>query len=121
MLWDDLDRELERQRWERDQRLEQIGRELRERIEKVERRCKESEEARRAQWEQIEGRVMTADEKQERRSDEFLRLANALALEHLKMIGDLSDDMTRRSEESREENRAQSEALLKMLDRLPPA
>lgn len=121
MLWDDLDMELERQRWERDQRVEQVGREIQERIEKVERRCKESEEARRRDWEQLEGRVMTAEEKQERRSDEFLRLINAVALEHLKIIGDLSDDMTRRSEETRGENRAQTEALLKMLDRLPPA
>ena len=120
MFWDDFDVELERQRWDRDQRLEQIGRALQERIEKVERRCKEAEEARRAEWEQLEGRVMTADEKQERRTDEFLRLANALALEHSKMIGELSAYMTRRSEEAREENRAQNEALLKVLDRLPP-
>jgi len=120
VLWNDLDMELERQRWERDQRLEQIGREIRERIEKVESRCRESEEARRKEWEQLEGRVMTAEEKQERRSDEFLRLVNAVASEHLKMIGDLSDDMTRRSEEARGENRAHTEALLRVLDRLPP-
>ncbi len=113
--------ELERQRWERDQRLEQMGREIRERIEKVERHCKESEEARRKDWEQLEGRVMTAEEKQERRSDGFLRLINAVATEHLKIIADLGDDMARRSEEARGENRAHTEALLKVLDRLPPA
>ena len=51
---------------------------------------------------------MTADEKQERRTDEFLRLANALALEHSKMIGELSAYMARKSEESREEHRART-------------
>lgn len=110
---------LEKQRWERDQRLEQIGQEIRERIERVERHCNKSEEARRRDWEQLEGRVMTAQEKQERRSDEFLRLINAVAAEHLKIIADLSEDMTRRSEEARGENRAHTEALLKVLDRLP--
>ena len=121
MLWDDLDMELERQRWERDQRVEQVGREIQERIEKVERRCKESEEARRKDWERLEGRVMTAQEEQERRSDEFLRLVNAVGNEHLKIIADLSDDMSRRFAEVRGENRAHTEALLRMLDRLPPA
>jgi hypothetical protein len=121
MLWDDLDMELERQRWERDQRLEQIGREIRGRIEKVERRCRESEEARRREWEQLEGRVMTAEEKQERRSDEFLRLMNAVGNEHIQIVADLGEDMRRRSAEERDENRAQTEALMKMLDRLPPA
>lgn len=112
--------QLEKWRRERDQRLERIGREIRERIEKVERRCKESEEARRKDWERLEGRVMTAQEEQERRSDEFLRLINAVATEHLKIIADLNYDMTRRSEEARGENRAHTEALLKVLDRLPP-
>lgn len=112
--------ELEKQRWERDQRIEQIGREIRERLEKVEQRCKESEEARRKRWERLEGRVMTAEEKQERRSDEFLRLVTAVGHEYLKIIADLSDDMTRRFEETRGENRAHTEALLKVLDRLPP-
>lgn len=112
--------ELEKQRWERDQRLKQIGREIRQRIEKAECRCQESEEARRKDWEQLEGRVMTAQEQQERRSDEFLRLINAVGYEHLKIIADLSDDMSRRSAEAREENRAHTEALLRVLDRLPP-
>lgn len=112
--------ELKRQRRQRDQRLEQIGREIRERIEKVERRCKESDAARRRDWERLEGRVMTAQEEQERRSDEFLRLMNAVGNEHLKIVADLGDDMNRKFAESHGENRAQTEALLKMLDRLPP-
>ena len=111
--------ELEKQRGEHDRRVEQIGREIQERIEKVERRCKESEEARRKDWERLEGRVMTAQEKQERRSDEFLRLLNAVGSEHLKIVADLGDDMKRKFAESHGENRAQTEALMKMLDRLP--
>lgn len=118
--WHALDMELERQRWERDQRLEQIGREITERIDKVERRCREAEKGRRKEWEQLEGRVMTGQEEQERRSDEFLRLINAVGSEHLKLVAELSDDMDRRSAEAREENRAHTNALLKLLDRLPP-
>jgi hypothetical protein len=63
---------------------------------------------------------MTAQEEQERRSDEFLRLMNAVGNEHLKIVAALGDDMKRKFAESHGEKRAQTQALMKMLDRLPP-
>lgn len=113
--------ELERRRCDFERRVEQGGREIRERIAKVEQRCKKAEAARRREWEKLEGRVMTAQEKQERRSDEFLRLISAVTDEYVKIIRTLGEDMKREFAEGRAESRAQTEATLKVLDRLPPA
>lgn len=103
-----------------DRRLEEGRREIRAQVEKVERRCQEAEEARRREWEMLEGRVMTAQEKQEHRSDAFLRLMTAMTEEYIKIARSIGEDMKRGFAEGREENRAQTEALMRMLDRLPP-
>lgn len=120
MAWNDLDMEMERGKRDFERRAEEVGREIQGRIERVEQRCKKAEEVRRSEWERLEGRVMTAEEKQERRSDEFLRLINAVGQEHLRILAALDDDMRRGFAELRDENRPHTEALLKVLDRLPP-
>lgn len=118
--WEALDMELERGKRDFERRVEGVGREIQERIERVEERCKKEEKARRSEWEKLEGRMMTAEENQQRRSDELLRLTTAVGHEHIKIIRALGEDMHNEFQETRAENRAQSDALLKMMDRLPP-
>jgi hypothetical protein len=118
--WHALDMEIERNRRDSDRRIEEGCREIRERIEGVEQRCKEAGEARRREWEELKGRVMTADEKQEHRSDQFLRLLGAVTDEYVSIARSIKDDMQQQSTERRAETRAQTEALLRILDRLPP-
>jgi len=113
---------MELEQWQRDfdRRVEEGRCEIRERIERVEQRCKEAEEARRREWEELKGRVMTAQEKQEHRSDGFLRLLAAMTNEYIRIARSIGEDMKREFAESRAESRAQSEALMRMFDRLPP-
>jgi len=120
MDWDDLDMEREQWRKDFDRRLEEGRREIRERIERVEQRCQEAEKVRRREWEALKGRMMTAEEKQERRSEEFLRLMAAMTAEYVTIARSIGEDMKREFAESRAESRAQSEALMRMFDRLPP-
>jgi hypothetical protein len=120
MSWDDLDMELEQWQEDFDRRVEEGRREIRERIERVEQRCQEAEKVRRGEWEALKGRMMTAEEKQERRSDEFLRLMAAMTVEYVAIARSTGEDMKREFAESRAESRAQSEALMRMFDRLPP-
>jgi hypothetical protein len=118
--WNDLDMELERKRCDFDQRVEAGCRELRSRFEKLERRCHEAEEARRHEWEAAEGRIMTVAEELQHRHDGFMRLLSAVTDHYIKIIDALNEDMNAGFAESRAENKAQTEALLRMLDRLPP-
>jgi predicted nucleic acid-binding Zn-ribbon protein len=120
MVWDDLDLELEQWQRDFDRRVEEGRREIRERIEGVEQRCKEAEETRQREWEDLKGRVMTAQEKQEHRSDAFLRLMAAMTDEYVTIARSIGEDMKREFAESRAESRAQSEALMRMFDRLSP-
>ncbi len=120
VLWDDLDMELEQWQEDFDRRLEEGRREIRERIARVERRCEKAEDVRRREWEELQGRVMTAQEKQEHRSDGFLRLMTAMTEEYVKIARSIGEDMQRGFAEGRAESRAQTEALMRMLDRLPP-
>lgn len=127
MTWDDLDMEREQWRKDFDRRLEEGRREIRERIERVEHRCQKAEEARRREWEELEGRVMTAQEEQKHRSDGFLRLLATMTDEYVSIARSIDEDIRTgfaesRAEfaESRAENKAQTEALMRMLDRLPP-
>lgn len=112
--------ELEQWQEDFDRRVEEGRREIRERVARVERRCQEAEEVRRREWEELKGRVMTAQEKQEHRSDGFLRLMTAMTHEYVTIARAIGEDMKREFAESRAESRAQSEALMRMLDRLPP-
>ncbi len=112
---------MELAQWQKDfdRRVEEGRQEIRGRVERVERRCKEVEDARRREWEELKGRVMTAQEKQEHRSDGFLRLMAAMTEEYVTIARSINQDMKREFAESRAESRAQSEALMRVLDRLP--
>lgn len=128
MAWKDLDMEMEQWQREFDRRVEEGRREIRERIEGVERCCKEAEERRRRDWEELKGRMMSAEEERKHHSDGFLRLMAAMTDEYVTIIRALGDDMKRgfaenrvEAEEGRAQLRANTEAVLRMLDRLPPS
>ncbi|HMI80798.1 MAG TPA: hypothetical protein VK480_03335 [Solirubrobacterales bacterium] len=131
MDWHALDMELERRRCDFERRVEEGRREIRERIEGVERSCKEAEDARRRDWEELKGRLMTAEEERKHHSDGFLRLMSAMTDEYVTIARSIGEDMKREFAESRAESRAkfeellaearaQRQATLRMLDRLPP-
>ena len=113
--------ELEEQLRDFERRVEEGRGEVLTRIEGVERSCKEAGEERRREWEELKGRVMTAEEKRQHDSDEFLRLMATMTDEYVNIFSSLRVDMQREFAEGRAENRAQTEALLRMLDRLPPS
>jgi hypothetical protein len=120
--------ELERGKRDFERRMEEASGEIRERLEGAERSCKEAEEARRLDWEKFEGRVVTAAEKHQFELDGIRRVSAQMTDEYVKVIRAVGEDMRRgfaeleaKFAEGRGETRAQTEALLKMLDRLPPA
>jgi hypothetical protein len=126
--WDDLDMELERGRRDFERRMEERGGEICERLERAERCFKEVEEARRQDWEKLAGRMMTAAEKHQFELDGIRRVSAQMTDEYVKVIRAAGEDMRRgfaklgaQLDEGRDENRAQTEALLRMLDRLPPS
>lgn len=119
--------ELEQQLRDFDRRLDEGRQEIRARIERVERCCRESEEARRRDWEELEGRMMTAEEERKHQSDGILRLMTAMTAEYVNIMRAFGEDMRQEfargraeAEEGRAQLRANTEAVLKMLDRLPP-
>jgi hypothetical protein len=120
MAWDDLDMEREQWREDFEQRVEEGSRELCSRFDALERGCRAAEEARRRDWEAAEGRVMTAAEKLQHQHDGFMRLLSTMGAEYMGALNALGVDMEQRFAEGKEENRAQTEALMRMLDRLPP-
>jgi predicted nucleic acid-binding Zn-ribbon protein len=127
VTWNDLDMELEEWRQDFDRRLEEGRREIRGRIEKVESRCRESEEVRRREWEQLKGRVMTAQEEQRHHSDGVLRLMSAMTNEYLNIARSIGEELRqgfaegrKEAEEGRAQLRANTEAVWRVLDRLPP-
>jgi hypothetical protein len=120
MVWDDLDVELERGKRDFERRVEEGRREIMKRIEEVERRCREAEGARQREWEAVTGHVITGQEEQKRSGDAMLRLVAETTAEYIAIIRALGEDMHRQFEEVRAENRAHTQALLKVLDRLPP-
>lgn len=119
--------ELEQQLRDFDRRVEEGRREIRARIESVEQCCKEAEEARRRDWEELKGRMMTAEEERKHQSDGFLRLMAAMTDEYVTIIRAVGADMRSEfargraeAEEGRAQLRANTEAVMRMLDRLPP-
>jgi hypothetical protein len=131
VLWDDLDVELERGNRDFERRMEERGGEICERLEAAERCFKEAEEPRRLAWEKFEGRMMTAAEKHQFELDGIRRVSAQMTDEYVKVIRAAGNDMQRRfaqveaqidenRAEARAGARAQTEALMKMLDRLPP-
>lgn len=70
---------------------------------------------------------MNAEEERKHHSDGILRLMSAMTDEYVTIIRSMGDDMRQgfakvgaQLDEGRAETRAQTEAILKMLDRLPP-
>lgn len=120
MAWLDLDMELERRMEDFERRLEEGRGELRAQIERAERRCKEAEAARRRDWEELNGQLATEAEKRQFESDSIQRLFAALTVEYVNVVRSAGEDMKREFAEGRAEARAQTEAILKLLDRLPP-
>jgi hypothetical protein len=119
--WDAIDMEVERGKRDFERRVQEGRREIMERIENVEQRCREAEKVRQREWEDVTGRVITGQEEQKRSGDAMLRLVAETTAEYLAVIGALGEDMRRQFAEVRAENRAHTEALLKVLDRLPPS
>lgn len=112
--------ELEEQLRDFDRRVEESRGEIQAHLESIERCCKEAEEARRRDWEELEGRMMTAEEKRQHESDGIQRLMATMTDAHLTVIHSAAADIRREFAEGRAENRAQTEAIWRLLDRLPP-
>jgi hypothetical protein len=119
--WDAIDMEVERGKRDFERRVQEGRREIMERIENVEQRCREAEKVRRREWEDVTGHVITGQEEQKRSGDAMLRLVAETTAEYLAVIRALGEDMRHQFAEVRAENRAHTEALLKVLDRLPPS
>ncbi len=103
-----------------ERRLEEGRGAIREQIERVERRCTEAEETRRRDWEELKGHLITEAEKRQYESDSIQRLFAALTVEYVNVVRSAGEDVKREFAEGRAEARAQTEAILKLLDRLPP-
>jgi hypothetical protein len=116
--------ELERKRCEFERRLEEGRGDLVKRIEELQRILREGGEARRREWEELNGRLMTADEKRQFENDHIQRVLAEMTDAHVQTLHALNEDMKREFAESRAESKAegeaQREALMRMLDRLPP-
>jgi hypothetical protein len=132
VLWDDLDMELERKRCDFERRLEEGRGDLVERIEELQRILREGGEARRREWEKLNGRLMTAEEKRQFENDHIQRVLAQMTHAHVRTVQAAAEDIKREFAESRAESRekfeelqaearAQRQATLKMLDRLPPS
>ena len=112
--------------------VEQIRREMKEgferslakiqaRTEQVERHWERSEEARRHEWERLEGRLMTAEEEHRRFNDALLRKNTMMTQAFLAILDEGREEARQEFAEGRAQMRANTEAVLKALDRLPPA
>jgi hypothetical protein len=120
MAWEDLDMEIEQQMREMDKRLERGFVEIMARLEKAERRWKEDERARRREWEELEGRAMTAMEEHRHYNDGLLRKMEVMTVVELNILREISEDLKKGFAEVQSEGRAHREALWRLLDRLPP-
>jgi hypothetical protein len=120
MAWEDPVMERERIRRDMDERLERGFAEIRQRMEKVERRWEADEKARKQEWEKLEGRMMTATEEHRHYNDGLLRKMTVMTDAQIGILREFSEDMQREFAEGRAQLRANTEAVLKMLDRLPP-
>lgn len=105
----------------RDERLAKGLKEINGRLRRVERRWEREEEDRRREWEALAGRLMTAEEKHQHYNDGLLRKMAVMTTEQINVLREFSEEMRHEFAEARAESRAQRDALLKVLDRLPPA
>jgi hypothetical protein len=114
----------ERMRRESAERAERCGAELRQRLDGIERRWAEGEKARRREWEELEGRQMTAIEEHRLFNDGLFRKMTVMTNEYIKILreeGEALRDHRVEIAERRGQLRANTEAVLKALDRLPPS
>jgi hypothetical protein len=114
--WHAVDMEVERRKRDFERRVEETGDEILERLEDALRCCKAAEEARRHDWEELKGRMMTAEEEHQFKLDGIQRQFATMTTEYIKVLDAARADWEREFAE----NRAQADALMKMLDRLPP-
>ncbi|HEU5062414.1 MAG TPA: hypothetical protein VFT79_04575 [Solirubrobacterales bacterium] len=112
--------EIEEQMREMDKRLERRFVEMMKRLEKAERCWEKDERARRREWEELEGRAMTAMEEHRHYNDGLLRKMDAMTVVEVNMIREISEDLKKGFAEVQSEGRAHREALWRLLDRLPP-
>ncbi len=129
--WQALDMEIERERCDFVRRLAESRGEVLEKIEALQRELREGGEARRREWEELNGRLMTAEEKRQFENDHIQRVLAQMTDTHVQAFQAAQEDMKRAFAESRAESRAkfeelqaearaQRQATLRMLDRLPP-
>lgn len=107
-------------RRELDARLARRHVEIRSRLEGVERRWREAEEGRRREWEALEGRLMNAYEEHRHFNDGLLRKMTVMTEEYIEILREGGAIFQREMAEGRAQLRANTEAVLKALDRLPP-
>lgn len=123
--------ELERKRCDFERRLEEGRGEVLEKIEVLQRELREGGEARRRAWEELNGRLMTAEEKRQFELDYIQTIYAQMTDAFVGAIHAASEDIRREFAESRAESRAkfeellaesraQRQATLKMMDRLTP-
>lgn len=113
-----VDTERMRQRFEEGVARRQI--EIRTRLEKVEQRWEESEEGRRHEWESLQGRLMTAYEENRHFNDGLLRKMTVMTEEYIRILREGGAILQEEMAEGRAQLRANTEAVLKALDRLSP-
>jgi len=112
--------EVERGKRDFERRVKEGLKEINGRLETAERRWEKEEEDRRHEWEALAGRLMTTEEKHQHYNDGLLRKMAVLTNEQLNILHGLGEDMRLHFKELQAEMRANREATLKMLDRLPP-
>lgn len=120
MAWDDLSMELNQQLSEMGGRLARGFAELMGRMEEAERRWEEDERARRREWEELEGRAMTAMEEHRHYNDGLLRKMDAMTVFQVNIAREIHEEISKGFAEMQAEGRAHRGALLSLLDRLPP-
>jgi hypothetical protein len=120
MAWLDLDMEIGQLLREMDERQKRRFAELMGRIEEAERCWEESERTRKREWEELEGRAMTAMEEHRHYNDGLLRKMDVMTTVQLNMLHEIGEEHKKGFAEIRSEGRANREALFRLLDRLPP-
>lgn len=104
-----------------DRRLARGIEEINQRTRKAERCWEKEEEDRRREWEELAGRLMTAEEASRHYHDGLLRKMDVLTQVQLNILREISEKMEHQYTETLAEMRANREATLKMLDRLSPS
>lgn len=121
MVWEYRPVDVEQIRREMKEGFERSLAEIQARTEQVEKHWEKSEEARRREWERLAGRLMTAEEKRKRFDDALLRKNTMMTQAFLAILDEGREEFRQEFAEGRAQMRANTEAVLKALDRLPPA